>query len=268
MNYTLNAYPQYLQSRPYFGRDSHQWIALLGDVPAQLPIFLAKTLRSECIDAHWFEGTLALQKAMENHPAYEILWGGTVSKEDSVLLETLQSDDLPLFHHFLNEAGFELVRDIFIGVAPQYSPALKRHHLRDMLEDLAQKMMRQEKQIASWLSKESNQDILEETLAFAQLESLWRICEPYASFENKWQRLSDTLLRGEIEKTYFHKSNSVNKQFIGMWNARPDINRLTPDLKKMVANHLVFSDIAAVVSKDSLEKALDTSSNAPRSRRL
>lgn len=268
MNYTLNAYPQYLQAQTYFGRDPQQWIASWGEVPEQLPIFLAKTLRSDCIDAHWFEGTLALQKAMKNHPAYNMLWGGSASKENSVLLETLQSDDLPLFHHFLDEADFELVRDIFMGVAPQYSPALKRQHLRGMLEDLAQKMMAQEKQIASWLSTESNQDILEETLAFAQLESLWKICEPYASFENKWHRVSDTLLKAENEKTYFHKSNGLNKQFIGMWEARPDINRLTPDLKKMVANHVVFSDIAAVVSKDSLEKALDTSSNTPRSRRL
>lgn len=268
MNYTLNAYPQYLQAQTYFDRDPHQWITSLGDIPEKLPIFLAKTLRSECIEAHWFEGTLALQKAMTNHPAYEVLWSGSASKEDSVLLQTLQSDDLPLFHYFLGEAEFELVRDIFIGIAPQYSPTLKRKHLQDMLEDLAQEMMSKEKQIASWLSIESNQDLLEETLAFAQLESLWRICEPYASFENKWQRVSDTLLKAESEKTYFHKSNSMNKQFIGMWKARPDINLLTPDLKRMVSNHLVFSDIAAVVSKDLLEKVLDGSLNAPRSRKL
>lgn len=268
MNYTLFAYPQYVQAQIYFGKDAPNWIATLNGVPEQLSMFLAKTLRNECIDAQWFEGTLALQKSMENNPSYPLLWGGSAPKNDSVLLAALQSDDMPLFQHFLQEAQFDLVRDIFLGVAPQYSPTLKRQHLREMLELLSEKMMHEEKTMASWLATESNQDILEETLAFAQLDSLWEVFQPYASFENKWQRLSDTLLKAESEKIYFHKSNTVNQQFIGMWRARPTLDRLTPELKKMVANHLVFSDIAAVVSKDVLEKALENSSSAPRTRRL
>lgn len=268
MNYTLSAYPQYVQAQVHFGKDAQNWIAVLSDVPQGLPMFLAKTLRNECIDAQWFEGALALQKSMQNNSAYALLWGGEAPKNDSVLLATLQSDDMLLFEYFLKDAQFDLVRDVFLGVAPQYSPTLKRQHLREMLEQLAEKMMHEEKSMASWLATESNQDILEETLAFAQLDSLWEIFQPYASFENKWQRLSDTLLKAENEKTYFHKSNTVNQQFIGMWYARPTLDRLTPELKKMVANHLVFSDIAAVVSKDILEKALENSSSTPRARRL
>lgn len=268
MNYTLHAYPQFTQSKIHFGKDAQSWIAALGDVPEHLPPFLAKILRNECIDAQWFEGTLALERAMKNNPAHTLLWSGCSPKNDSVLLAAIQADDKFLFQHFLRTAEFDLTRDVFLGVAPQYSPTLKREHLSEMLEKLAEKMMQAEKPMAKWLATESNKDLLEQTLAFAQLDSLWQICEPYTSFENKWQRVCATLLKAENEKTYFHASNSLNKQFVGMWHARPDLKRLTPDLKKMVANHLVFSDIAAAVSKESLEKGLENTSNILRTRKL
>lgn len=268
MNYILNAYPQYIQSQVYFKTDAQQWIASLGDVIQQLPLFLAQKLRAECIEAHWVEGTLALKNVMHDSPHYKTLWSSQSPKHESALLASLQADCLPLFDYFLADAEFELAREIFLGVAPEYSPTLKRKNLTHMLEALAEKMMSFEKPMASWLANEKNQDLLEDTLAFSQLHSLWSICEPYASFENKWQRLTQILLSAEEDKKYFHVSNSANKQFLGMWAARPDLNLITPDLKRMVANHLVFSEVDAVVSKNALNKALENVNVSSRTRRL
>lgn len=268
MNYTLNAYPQYIQSRPYFKQDAEQWITVLGDLPQNVPIFLAKMLRGECIESHWLEGVLALEKAMKDNPAYAVLWSGGATKEDSALLAALQADCLPVFNHFLESADFDLTASVFLGVAPQYSPTLKRHHLSGMLEALGLKMMGFKKEMSSWLSIEKNQDLLEDTLAFSQLDSLWKIFEPYASFENKWARISEILLKAEGEQKYFHPTNPTNKQLLNMWTARPNLSMLTPEIKKMVSNHIVFSDIAAVVSKDVLEKVVEDTASKPKVRRL
>lgn len=268
MNYTLNAFPQYIQSASYFKRDAQQWIVSLGNLPQTLPVFLAKTLRSECIESQWLDGVLALEKAMQPHSAYETLWGGNAATEDSALLVALQADCLPVFNHFLGRADFDLVTGIFLGVAPQYSPTLKRQHLNEMLEALAVKMMENTRKMSQWLSTEKNQDLLEDTLAFSRLNSLWGIFEPYASFENKWGRVSEILLKAEGEQKYFHPTNPTNQQLLNMWAARPNLSMLTEDVKKMVANHIVFADIAAVVSKDVLEKVVEDTTTKPKVRRL
>ena len=268
MNYTLNAFPQYIQAHSHFKKDAEQWVMALGDLPQTLPLFLAKVLRGECIESQWLDGVLALEKAMQPHAAYEALWGGNATTEDSALLVALQADCLPVFRNFLDRADFDLVTGIFLGVAPQYSPTLKRQHLSEMLEELATKMMANTKKMSQWLSTEKNQDLLEDTLAFSRLNSLWGIFDPYASFENKWERVSEILLKAEGEQKYFHPSNPSNQQLLNMWAARPDLSMLTADVKKMVANHIVFADIASVVSKDVLEKVVEDTTTKPKVRRL
>jgi len=268
MNYILDAYPQYTAAKKYFGRDATAWIAELEDLPTRLPLYLAKSLRDTCISHHWLEGTLALQKAMEE--AFPLLWSGKNAPiSDCVLLVAVQEDDLPLFRHFLGEADFQTTLKVFLPIAPQYDPNFKteRKHLPTMLEELASKLAHCP-EMSQWVAHSDNRNQLEKTLALGKNAALWEIFAPHVSFDEKWISVTKSLLEAESSKQYFHADNELNKQLLGLWGARPDVELLTDDLRKMVGNHSVFHVIASVATKDVLQKNLDESTHTPRTRRL